>query len=228
MGLPVLQHPTFELKVPSTGETLKYRPFLVREEKILLLAQASTETSDMFNAIEQVLANCVLDYDVKRFTTFDTEYVFLNLRANSVSQTATIRILDDETEEQIEVEVDLNDVKCELPELEKLIQVNEEVAIELRYPTYQDILATGEDIMQTITKCIDKVYMADGNVLDTKDFTDAEVDEFVNSIPSDAFNGMQAFFNDMPAVTLEVPYEVKVGRKKVKKVKQLRGIADFF
>jgi len=228
MGLPVLQHPTFELKVPSTGETLKYRPFLVREEKILLLAQASTETSDMFNAIEQVLANCVLDYDVKRFTTFDTEYVFLNLRANSVSQTATIRIMDDETEEQVEVEVDLNDVKCELPELEKLIQVNEEVAIELRYPTYQDILATGEDIMQTITKCIDKVYMADGNVLDTKDFTDAEVDEFVNSIPSDAFNGMQAFFNDMPAVTLDVPYEVKVGRKKVKKVKQLRGIADFF
>ena len=228
MGLPVLQHPTFELKVPSTGETLKYRPFLVREEKILLLAQASTETSDMFNAIEQVLANCVLDYDVKRFTTFDTEYVFLNLRANSVSQTATIRIMDDETEEQVEVEVDQNDVKCELPELEKLIQVNEEVAIELRYPTYQDILATGEDIMQTITKCIDKVYMADGNVLDTKDFTDAEVDEFVNSIPSDAFNGMQAFFNDMPAVTLDVPYEVKVGRKKVKKVKQLRVIAYFF
>ena len=228
MGLPVLQHPTFELKVPSTGETLKYRPFLVREEKILLLAQASTETSDMFNAIEQVLANCVLDYDVKRFTTFDTEYVFLNLRANSVSQTGTIRIMDDETEEQVEVEVDLNDVKCELPELEKLIQVNEEVAIELRYPTYQDILATGEDIMQTITKCIDKVYMADGNVLDTKDFTDAEVDEFVNSIPSDAFNGMQAFFNDMPSVSLDVPYEVKVGRKKVKKVKQLRGIADFF
>ena len=228
MGLPVLQHPTFELKVPSTGETLKYRPFLVREEKILLLAQASTETSDMFNAIEQVLANCVLDYDVKRFTTFDTEFVFLNLRANSVSQTATIRIMDDETEEQVEVEVDLNDVKCELPELEKLIQVNEEVAIELRYPTYQDIIATGEDIMQTITKCIDKVYMADGNVLDTKDFTDAEVDEFVNSIPSDAFNGMQAFFNDMPSVSLDVPYEVKVGRKKVKKVKQLRGIADFF
>ena len=228
MGLPVLQHPTFELTVPSTKKKLKYRPFLVREEKILLLAQASTETADMFSAIEQVLTNCVLNYDVSKFTTFDTEFVFLNLRASSVSQTANIRILDDETEELIEVEVDLNDVQCALPDLEKLVKINDEVSIELRYPTYQDIIATGEDIMQTITKCVSKVYLTSGDVLDTKDFTDEEVDDFVNSIPSDAFNTIQEFFNDMPAVTLDVPYEVKIGRKKVKKVKQLKGISDFF
>ena len=224
MGLPVLSHPTFELKVPSTGETIKYRPFLVREEKILLLAQASTETSDMFSAIEQVLQNCILDYDVSKFTTFDTEFVFLNLRANSVSQTANIRILDDETQEYVEVEVDLNDVKCELPELSKMIEINDEISIELRYPTYQDIIGVSDDIMQTITKCISRIYVKDGEVLDTKDFTEEEIDEFVNSIPSDGFNGMQQFFNQMPAVTLDVDY--KVGRKK--KTKQLRGIADFF
>ena len=224
MGLPILSHPTFELSVPSTGEKLKYRPFLVREEKILLLAQASNEVSDMFNAIEQVLTNCVVDYDVSRFTTFDTEFVFLNLRANSVSQTTNIRILDDDTEEYLEVDVDLNDIECVIPDTEKIIDVNEEVQIEMRYPTYKDLISVDQDIMGTLTKCIDKVYISGGDVLDIKDFTDEEIDEFVNSIPSDAFNKMQEFFNGMPAVTLDVDY--KVGKKK--KTKTLRGIADFF
>ena len=224
MGLPIIQHPTFELTLPSTGEKLRYRPFLVREEKILLLAQSSTEVKDMFIAIEQVLSNCIQDYDVKKFTTFDTEYVFVNLRANSVSDMATLKILDEETEEYIDVQVNLNDVKCDNPESTSLIKINDEIQVQLRYPTYTDILETSDDIMETITKCVDKIYMANGDVLDSKDHSDEEMSEFVNSLPSASFNEMQAFFNNMPSIYLDIEYKVK--RKT--KTKTLRGIADFF
>ena len=131
MGLPKIDHPTFDLTIPSTQESIKYRPFLVKEEKILLMAQESGEPNVFVDAITQVLNNCVIDYDISNLTSFDTEYLFLKLRANSVSDLAKVNIYDDDTEKYEEVEIDLNDVECIITEQESLIKLNDLVAIEL-------------------------------------------------------------------------------------------------
>ena len=230
MGLPKLEHPTFELEVPSTKEVVKYRPFLVKEEKILLIAQQSGEPKDFISAIQQVLNNCMIDYDCTNATNFDTEYMFLKLRANSVSDLAKITVVD----EEVEVEVDLNEVEVQLPEeVNNVVGLNEEVSVELRWPRYTDILKM-QDIedddatTDLVAMCIDRVYNGE-EVLDMSDFTKQEQDEFINSFPADSFMTIQEFFESMPKVTKEIKYKIKTeeGKQKTKK-KLLEGIEDFF
>ena len=232
MGLPKIDHPTFDLTVPSTQENIKYRPFLVKEEKILLMAQESGQPNVFVDAITQVLNNCVVDYDVSKLTSFDTEYLFLKLRANSVSDLAKVNIYDDETENYEEVEVDLNSVECALTEQESLIKLNDLVAIEMRYPSYDDLMGMEADSgletsLELISRCIDKVYN-DEETLDMKDFTQEEQEEFINSFPADAFAQIQKYFEDMPKVSMEVKYKIKVDGKQKTKKKVLQGINDFF
>tara|TARA_B100001778_G_scaffold160599_1_gene131937 strand:+ start:806 stop:1507 length:702 start_codon:yes stop_codon:yes gene_type:complete len=232
MGLPKIDHPTFDLTVPSTQENIKYRPFLVKEEKILLMAQESGQPNVFVDAITQVLNNCVVDYDVSKLTSFDTEYLFLKLRANSVSDLAKVNIYDDETENYEEVEVDLNSVECALTEQESLIKLNDLVAIEMRYPSYDDLMGMEADSgletsLEMISRCIDKVYN-DEETLDMKDFTQEEQEEFINSFPADAFAQIQKYFEDMPKVSMEVKYKIKVDGKQKTKKKVLQGINDFF
>ena len=234
MGLPKLEHPTFELEVPSTKEVVKYRPFLVKEEKILLIAQQSGEPKDFISAIQQVLNNCMIDYDCTNATNFDTEYMFLKLRANSVSDLAKITVVDEETNEEVEVEVDLNEVEVQLPEeVNNVVGLNEEVSVELRWPRYTDILKM-QDVendgatTDLVAMCIDRVYNGE-EVLDMSDFTKQEQDEFINSFPADSFMTIQEFFESMPKVTKEIKYKIKTeeGKQKTKK-KLLEGIEDFF
>ena len=234
MGLPKLEHPTFELEVPSTKEVVKYRPFLVKEEKILLIAQQSGEPKDFISAIQQVLNNCMMDYDCTNATNFDTEYMFLKLRANSVSDLAKIMVVDEETDEDVEVEVDLNEVEVKMPEeVNNLVNLNDDVSVELRWPRYTDILKM-QDIdnddatTDLVAMCIDRVYNGE-EVLDMKDFTKEEQDEFINSFPADAFMTIQEYFENMPKVSQEIKYKIKTeeGKQKTKK-KLLEGIEDFF
>ena len=232
MGLPKLDHPTFELTIPSTQEKVRYRPFLVKEEKILLIAQESGEPNVFIDAIGQVLNNCVIDYDVKSLTSFDTEYMFLKLRANSVSDLAKINVYDDESGDYHEVEVDLNQVECAQSEQESLIKLNEQVSIEMRYPTYADMANIEEDSgletsLELISNCIDKVYN-DEETLQLADFTSDEQQEFINSFPADTFATIQKYFEDMPKVKMEVKYKIKVEGKQKTKKKMLEGINDFF
>ena len=232
MGLPKIDHPTFDLTIPSTQESIKYRPFLVKEEKILLMAQESGEPNVFVDAITQVLNNCVIDYDISNLTSFDTEYLFLKLRANSVSDLAKVNIYDDDTEKYEEVEIDLNDVECIITEQESLIKLNDLVAIEMRYPSYDDLMGMEADSgletsLEMISRCIDKVYN-DEETLDMKDFTQEEQEEFINSFPADAFAQIQKYFEDMPKVSMEVKYKIKVDGKQKTKKKVLQGINDFF
>ena len=224
MGLPKLEHPTFELEVPSTKEVVKYRPFLVKEEKILLIAQQSGEPKDFISAIQQVLNNCMIDYDCTNATNFDTEYMFLKLRANSVSDLAKITIIDDETNEEVEVEVDLNEVEVQLPEeVNNVVGLNEEDSVELRWPRYTDILKM-QDIedddatTDLVAMCIDRVYNGE-EVLDMSDFTKQEQDEFINSFPADSFMTIQEFFESMPKVRkkLNIKLKPKKANKRLRK-----------
>ena len=233
MGLPKLEHPTFELELPSTQEKIKYRPFLVKEEKILLIAQQSGEPKDFIQAIQQVLNNCMIDYDCTNATNFDTEYMFLKLRANSVSDLAKINIIDDETTEEVEVEIDLNEVEVQMPEeVNNLVNLNDEVSVELRWPRYTDIVKinefTEDATTDLVAMCIDRVYNGE-EVLDMQNFTKEEQDELINSFPADAFEKIQSYFDEMPKVSMEVKYKIKTeeGKQKTKK-RMLEGIGDFF
>ena len=163
MALPKIEHPTFGLTIPSTQEDIRYRPFLVREEKILLVAQESGDANQFINAINQVLTNCVFDYDVTKLTSFDTEYMFLKLRANSVSDLAKINIYDEDTETHVPIEVDLNLVECVNDVKDPVIKINDLISIEMRYPRYVDLASIEQESgletsMEMISKCITKVF----------------------------------------------------------------------
>ena len=233
MSLPKIDHPTFELTVPSTKESIRYRPFLVREEKILLMAQESGEANDFINAITQVLTNCVYAYDISNLTSYDTEYLFLKLRGNSVSDLAKLSILDDEDEDYHEIEINLADVECPILEIDPMIKLNDNVHVEMRHPKYTDLLEVDMDSgletsIELISKCISKVYSGD-ETLEMKDFTADEQEEFINSFPSDSFNAIQKFFESMPKVSMQVKYKIKGKNGKQKtKTKLLEGINDFF
>jgi|TARA_R110002074_G_scaffold873_12_gene5283 hypothetical protein len=233
MGLPILQHPTFELEIPSTKQLVRYRPFLVKEEKILLLAQQAGEPNDFIRAINQIIEACVDGVDINRLTNFDTEYIFLQLRANSVSELAKINIQDEETEEWVEVQIDLHEVEVpKLEEIDNRIVLNNDVFLELRYPRYVDLLKIASDealdtSLELISMCIDKVYNG-VEVLEMKDFSAQEQDDFVNSFSADAFTKIQQYFTSMPKVTMEIKYKVKVDGKTKTKKRILEGINDFF
>jgi len=233
MSLPKIDHPTFELTVPSTKENIRYRPFLVREEKILLMAQESGESNDFIHAITQVLTNCVYDYDISTLTSYDTEYLFLKLRGNSVSDLAKLSILDDEDEEYHEVEIDLNAVECPDTVTESLIKLNDDIQIEMRHPKYTDLLEVDmesglETSIELITRCISKVYSGE-ETLDMNDFSKDEQEEFINSFPADSFAAIQKYFESMPKVSMQVKYKIKGKNGKQKtKTKLLEGINDFF
>ena len=232
MGLPILKHPTFELMVPSTKQTLKYRPFLVKEEKILLLAQQGGTANDLIRAINQIIEACVEDVDVNKLASFDTEYIFLQLRANSVSELAKINIQDEEIDDWVEVEVDLHDVIVPEIEMDNKVELADDIFIELRYPRYVDMMRLDEDDelntnIEMIAMCIDKVYEGE-EVMEMSSFSKEEQEVFINSFSADAFAKVQEFFVNMPKVSLEAKYKIKVDGKNKTKKRKLEGINDFF
>lgn len=238
MALPVMKHPTFELTVPSTKEKIRYRPFLVKEEKILLLAQQSQQSGEMIHAVKQIINNCVVEgnIDVDKAPTFDVEYMFLKLRSNSISDTAKFRFRDDEQEEPVEVEIDLDEVEVKFAKNHSnMIKVDKDISLEMKYPTYSDLSSSianegdnGVDItFNMISKCVDKVY--EGNdeeheVYQFSDFNSDEQKEFIDGLSSEAFRKLQAFFESLPKLSHDVKY--KVGKKN--KTRTFSGIADFF
>jgi len=236
MALPKLKHPTFELTVPSTKQKLIYRPFLVKEEKILLLSQASDKLEDLVRSVKQIINNCIVEGDVNidMLPTFDIEYIFLKLRANSVSDIAKFSITDKESGKEIDIELDLKDVEIFRPENHELrIDLGNNVSLEMKYPTY-DALTKYHDGDETdiavkatfdmIKVSIDKVLVGEDEVYEFKDYSETEVDNFVESLTSQAFRDVQKFYDTMPR--LEHTVEYKVGKRTEKKV--FTGLADFF
>lgn len=230
MALPIMKHPTFELTVPSTRATLKYRPFLVKEEKILLLAQGSNQTKDLIQAVKQIVNNCIIEgeVDVDNVPTFDLEYIFLKLRANSVSDIAKFN-LTEETGEQSKVELDLNQVEVQYTEgHSNMIDLGDNIHLEMKYPTYSTLgKIKSEDAVEVtfamIEMCIDKVIQGE-NVMELKDFSKAEVKEFLDSLTSQNFRDIQKFFDELPKLQHTIEY--KVGKEK--KTRTFTGLADFF
>ena len=238
MAIPVIQHPTFELTVPSTGKKLIYRPFLVKEEKILLLSQAADKLDDLIRSVKQIINNCIIkgDINVDASPTFDIEYIFLKLRAHSVNDLAKFSIPDEETKKSIDIEFDLKDVEIHRTEgHNNIIDLNNNVKLEMKYPTYDSISKFGQGdggeavkaTFDMIKVCIDKVVVGDGEdqeVHEFKDYSEQEVDAFVDSLTSQSFRDVQNFFDTMPR--LEHTIEYKAGKRTKKRT--FVGLSDFF
>lgn len=232
MKLPKIQHPTFSLQLPSTKQEIRYRPFLVKEEKILLFAQQSTDARDVLNAVKQIISNCIVseDVDVNSFTTYDMEYFFLQLRAKSVNNEVKLAYIDNEDQEKYTFDVNLDEIKVVYPEEHtNQISISDGVGITLSEPTFSLLdnlrIDGGSDVaFDVIAKCLSTVY-ENGVTYNVADFSDEEVLEFIQSLDVATFQKIQSFFDTLPKLEYVIEYKNKLGhdRKIV-----LNSLNDFF
>jgi len=236
MALPKIETPTYELTLPSQDIKVKYRPFLVKEEKILLMALESQKSDEIFQATKQIVSSCTFDaLKVEELPTFDLEYIFLQIRAKSVGETTKFKVLcPDDKKTYADVEVDLTKVNVEVDDnhTNKLV-VDEKrnLGVVLKYPT-MNVLKSGtmenpttEQIFDVLTECVDHIYEGD-KIYPAKDSTPQEIKEFFEDLSQDSFVKIKNFFDTMPRLRHEV--EVTNPVTKVKSKVVLSGLNDFF
>ena len=199
--------PTYSLELPSTKKTIKYRPFLVKEEKLLVLALETEDQKEITNVVRSVIKNCIQTRGVKVETlpTFDIEYLFLNIRGKSVGEEVEVNIVaPDDGVTQIPVTIDIDDIKVnENPEHNKQIKLNDELMMEMRYPSLDQFIKNNFDIndsnfdqsFELIASCVDKIYSED-EVWSTDDVSKKEVLEFLEQMNSIQFKEIEKFFGD--------------------------------
>lgn len=232
MALPKIDLPLYQCELPSTGKKIKYRPFTVKEEKILLTAQESKESAQIILAIKQILNNCLQDVDVSQLSVFDIEYILIQLRSRSVDNMTEFEVTDPETGEKVKLELNLSDVKVSRhKDHDNKIKISEEYTLFLRYPTIDQFEAlmdkeeqTAEDSYDMLISCLDKLASKD-EVYKFSDFSKKEVNEFAESLHSDTIKSIKTFFDTMPKVRHEIPYTNSKGNKKTF---VLEGTQTFF
>lgn len=231
MSLPSLVTPEYTIQIPSTKQKINYRPFLVKEEKILLTAMEAGESEDITKAIKNVMRNCILsDVDIDKLSFFDFEYIFLMLRNKSVGNTLDLTFLHDCKEPKVEnrVIVDLDSIKVTFPkEHTDKIMIDDTYGVKMKYPTlgdtdsYQNL--NTKNILNILSNCIEFVY-DDKNVYD--EFTEEEMNAFIESMNKNQLEKILEFFQTMPSLQHTVKYECKNCKKKVSH--EVKGLTSFF
>jgi hypothetical protein len=237
MALPMNSTPTYTLTVPSTNESVKYRPFLVKEEKALLIANQSEDPITMVETLKNVVNDCIIDkIDINRLATFDLEYIFTQIRAKSVGEIVELNAKCDTcTDEKAvaSVKVDLTTLQVEKnPEHNRKIDLFGDVGIVLNYPNIDLIkrldavdASDVDQIFDIVTNCIDYVYTAE-EVFHAKDQSKEELTTFLNNLTSEQFMKVQNFFATMPRLKHEIKYVCPVCNKE--HAKMLEGLQSFF
>ena len=239
MPLPKISTPIYELELPSTGKTIKYRPFLVKEEKVLVIALESEDTKQITNAIKAVLKSCILTKGIKveDLPTFDIEYLFLNIRGKSVGEELDVNIIcPDDEETQVPIVINLDDIEIQKSEDHtNKVQLDDNLMMELKYPSLDQFIKSNFDFSDSgnqmdqsfalIASCIDKIYNEE-EVWATADCTKKEVNEFLESMNSSQFKEIEKFFDTMP----KLKHEIKVTNPNtgVESDVVLEGLASFF
>jgi hypothetical protein len=232
MSLPKIDLPTFELKLPSTGRKIKYRPFTVKEEKILLVAQESNDREQELIAAKQVVQNCLLKQDVSKLAMFDLEYVMMVIRAKSVDNQIKFSVQDPDTEERVELELNIDDVQIvKDKDHTKKVKVNDEFTLFLKYPTIDEfqkiIMMDPNDPLANyhiMTSCLDQLA-SENDTYSFKDYSQDDIDEFMNSMTGEVMQDIQKFFETMPKLRHEMKYKNKNGDEKTFVIE---GIRSFF
>ena len=238
MPLPKIAAPTYELELPSTGELIQFRPFLVKEEKLLVIAMESEDTKQITNALKSVIKNCILTKGIKIETlpTFDIEYLFLNIRGKSVGEELDVNIIcPDDGKTEVSVLINLEDIEVQKnDEHDKKIKVDDTIMIEMKYPSLDQFIKNNFDFnkrnamdqsFELIASCIGTIFTED-EAWSTADCSKKEVTEFLESMNSSQFKGIEKFFETMPKLSHKL--KVKNPKTKVESEVVLEGLASFF
>jgi hypothetical protein len=232
MSLPKIDLPIYQCELPSTRKKIKFKPFSVKEEKILLTAQETKESEQIMLAIKQILNNCLQDVDVSQLAVFDIEYLLIQLRSRSVDNMVEFEIKDPDTDENIKLELNLADVKVHRSDDHtNQIKISDEYSLFLKYPSldqFESLLdkeeQSAEDSYNVMMSCLDKLA-SEESVFNFKDFSKKEVEEFIESLPSDVIKSIKVFFETMPKVRHELKY---TNSKGTEKTFVLEGTQTFF
>ena len=238
MPLPTIATPTYELELPSTGKKIKYRPFLVKEEKLLVLALESEDTKQITTAIRAVLKNCIQTRGVKveNLPTFDIEFLFLNIRGKSVGEEIEVNLIcPDDKETSVPVTINIDDIKITKDkDHTNKIKLDKSLMMEMKYPSLDEFIKnnfdfTGDPNMDQsfdlIASCIDKIYTEE-EVWSTSDCTKKEVTEFLEQMNSRQFKGIEKFFITMPKLSHSI--DITNPNTGVKSTVVLEGLSSFF
>lgn len=233
MALPSLSTPKYELDLISTNQKVKYRPFLVKEEKVLLIAAEAGDDKSMVRAITEIVKSCTdNEIDLERTAIFDIEYLFLNIRAKSVDEIANIRVkCPDDGETYADVQIDLTEVQIKQnSEHSNVIKLTDNIGLIMRYPVMSDVElvkgdADAETIFEMIAATVDQIYDGD-KVYERQDMSRDEIMEFLDQLSSKQFQDIQKFFDTMPKLS----HTVKVNNPKtgVESELTLEGLQSFF
>ena len=237
MPLPKITAPTYELVLPSSNRKVRYRPFLVKEEKLLIIAMESEDTKQITEAVKNVLKNCILTRGIKveKLATFDIEYLFLNIRGKSVGEDVEVMITcPDDGETQVPAVINLDDIKVVTSdEHTKDIKVDDTLSIRMKYPSMDEFIKNNfdvsdmniDDTFKLIASCIEQVYSEEES-WSASDCTNKELVEFIDQLGSKQFKEIEKFFETMPKLS----HTLKVVNPKTKVENEilLEGLQSFF
>jgi hypothetical protein len=233
MALPKLDTPIYQLELPSNQQVVKYRPFLVKEQKILMMAQDADDKEDSYNMLAEIVDGCTFNnVDIKTMPIFDFEYLFMKIRCKSVGESTELSVLcPDDGVTRVPVTVNLDGIDVQVEDgHSNVIGVNDSIKIIMRYPTVNDIKSVGEaetlnNVMTLLKVCINEIH--DGDTIHNMiDVTSKELDEFIDSLPTDTFEKMAIFFDTMPKLTHVI--EVKNPKTEVTSEVVIQGMESFF
>ena len=238
MGLPKVNTPEYRLTIPSTDKEIRFRPFLVQEEKLLLIAQQTGTENAMMDAIKQLIENCCFgELDLDKMPIFDMEYIFLQIRAKSVGEVVKLKVTcPDDKKTEVEVEVDLSEIQVQMSEdHDARIQLTDDIGLLMSYPSMGTMMGMqGKDVngkegvdalFEMICNCMYQIWQGE-EVHDCMDYTTQEKMDFISSLNHDQFEKIQTFFDTMPTVKHEV--EVHNPKTKKKSNLTLQGMNSFF
>ena len=237
--LPRIDTPTYELEIPSTKQKVRYRPFLIKEEKILLMAQQGDDSDEKIESIKQVIRNCIIqDIDVEKLATFDIEYIFVNLRSKSISNIVELNYnhvctFDGESkEEKIPFYLNLDDVVVEFKSQKNYnkIELTDNIGIIMKYPNFNTMRMlsqtdTYEDIVSVIAECVDMIYQNE-DIFNTSDHPINEVKDFIENLTQEQFGKINDFFENMPEAAAVC--KIRCNKCGFEKDMRVAGITDFF
>ena len=238
MPLPKVNTPTYELVLPSSGKKLKYRPFLVREEKILIMALETEDAKQITSSVIEILNSCILTkgIDITKLATFDIEYLFLNVRSKSVGETVEVNITcPDDNETTVSMSIDIDSIKIKKDKNHKnSIKLDDALSLKLKYPSMEQFIENnfelneGSEVTNTldmITSCIDMIYNEEES-WNASESTKKELEDFVDQLNTKQFTMIENFFTTMPKLTHTV--NVKNPKTNVESTIILEGLAAFF
>ena len=219
MALPKLQDTTlkYEMTIPSTGKKVRYRPFLVKEEKSLMIAMESKDTKTIINTLLGTLKTCIEDdIAVEQLPTFDVEHMFLNIRSKSVGETTKVGMKCEKCNQTTEVVIPIDEIKIDVPKLEKTIQLTDDISVEIDWPTYASLAEVDiddqntESLFQVMAKCFKSINTAEERI-NASEVPLSEIEEFIESMTQAQFNKIKEFMDAMPRLKHDIEYKGPCG-----------------